>query len=491
MTSDAPDRRNPGAAATAARVTPAPVSPENAPKLMLPVMFLGALVAAYNENIINMALVDLMADLDVSAVTAQWLVSGYMVVSTLMVAVMGLLFRRFRIRQLLLGALALLIVGTLTGLFAPNFPLLLAARLVQAVGTGMLIPLMMNTVLLVSPRERLGSNLALGSAMITVGPAIAPVISGCMVTWLGWHFVFLPTLILAVLTLAGGLAFVHSVNDTQQIAADALSVVLAAVMLFSLVMGMSEISTNIVLTLCSFVVCAAALVGFVVRQNALARSGREPLIDLAPMRSVRFFPACLLSMVAMMCTFSMSVLLPLYFQDAVGTTALVAGLYLLVPVLVNAVIAPFAGRIEDSKGEWPLLPVGFLVAAAGFLIETLFGPSLGRAGVFVGSVLVFGSVGCVMSPSQTAGLKTLTAQQHPSGVSLVNVFVQTAACIAPSLYIGIMSATQTSRAADLGSAAAAGLGFSHATALAAVIALVGAVLALFYSRMLRRERLAR
>ena len=456
---------------------------------MLVVLFAAAFVATYNENIMNMALVSLMADLSVDAVTSQWLVSGYMVVSTLMVVTTSFLFQRFHLRPLFFAATAILAAASVVGALAPTFSLLLAFRLLQAVGAGMLIPLMMNSILLVAPRQKLGTFMAIGSCMITFGPALAPVLSGLLVTLCGWRFVFVPVAVVSLVVLLAGIPLVRNANPTQAISIDPLSVALAAVGLFAFVYGVSILSTQLVVALITIAVGVAGIAAFVARQFAMKRAGREPLLDMAPMKSGRFFPACLLVMIAMMCMFSMSVLLPLYFESALGLTSLVSGCLLLVPVLLNAGVALVAGRIEDASGEWPLLPIGFALALAGMVLNALFGATLALPAVFVASILVFCGAGAVMSPSQTAGLKTLPRELNPSGVSLLNVFVQVAACVAPSLFIGLMSGTQAgliAGGADV--AAAAGAGFSQATAVAAVVAGVGVLIALAYAWMMRGLR---
>ena len=90
------------------------------------------------------------------------------------------------------------------GLVAPSFELLLVARLVQAVGTGIFIPLMMNTILVVTPKNKLGTYLSVGGCMITFGPAFAPVVCGALVTAFGWHSIFVvPIVAMAVLTALG------------------------------------------------------------------------------------------------------------------------------------------------------------------------------------------------------------------------------------------------------------------------------------------------
>ena len=139
-------------------------------------------LAGFNENLVNMALVAIMGDFSIDAVAAQWLVTGYMIAVTVVVTCMAYLYRRLSMRTLFFAAAALSIAGSAGGLLAPSFPLLLAARLVQAVGTGVFIPLMMNVIVDRVPHERLGTYLAIGSAMSTIGPATAPIVTGF---WVG------------------------------------------------------------------------------------------------------------------------------------------------------------------------------------------------------------------------------------------------------------------------------------------------------------------
>ena len=176
-------------------------------KALLAVFYGCGFLAGFNENLVNMALVSIMGDFAVDAVTAQWLVTGYMIAVTVVVTCMAYLYRRLTMRALFFAAAGLSIVGSLGGLVAPNFALLLVARLVQALGTGVFIPLMMNVIVDRVPHENMGTYLAIGSAMITIGPATAPIVTGFMVSDLGWRSVFTVPLVAAVL-LAGAGAFV-------------------------------------------------------------------------------------------------------------------------------------------------------------------------------------------------------------------------------------------------------------------------------------------
>lgn len=451
--------------------------------LLLSVLYGSAFIAGFNENLVNMALVSIMAEYGVDSVTAQWLVTGYMIVATVVVTCMAFLYRRFHVRTLFFGAAGLSIVGSAMGLVAPSFELLLVARLVQAVGTGIFIPLMMNTILVVTPKNKLGTYLSVGGCMITFGPAFAPVVCGALVTAFGWHSIFVvPIAAMAVLTVLG---FFYMKNlETHEAHLDVLSVVLSAVALTVLSFGLTQLTTDGVLAAAALVLAAAMVAVFVVRQLRCA----HPLIDLAPMKNRAFWPALILVTIAMMSMFSMSVLLPLYFEGAAGMTAFAAGLVILVPVLANAGATLLGGRIMDKRGEWPLLPLGFGGIAVGFIALVAVAPQLSVPAVFVAMLVMYVAVGFIFSPSQTAGLRALPPQQNPFGVALMTTFVQIAACIGPSLYIGIMSSGQAGAAAGGASAAQATAdGFALAMVVAAAIGVVGFALSLAYARAARKR----
>ena len=449
--------------------------------LVLPVLYVAAFIAAFNENIVNVALVDIMGEFDVSAPTAQWLVTGYMMVTTVVVAISAYLYRRLGLRKLFFWAVAFLALGSVAAVFAQSFAVLLVFRLVQAVGTGIFIPAMMSTVLMVAPRKKLGFYLVLGGMMTTFGPAFGPVVSGLMVTVFGWHTIFLPTLV--VVLVLGALAFVvvHDTVETEALRLDIPSLILLVLGLVGFVYGLSEITIRPVPAAAILVLGVAVLAVFARRQFMV----RNPVLNLKPMVSSRFWPSAILVVVAMMTTFSLSVLLPLYFQGSLGMTALAAGALLLAPILVNAATAIVGGKVMDSMGPWPLLAIGFGVIVVGQLGVFAFAPHLSWLGVLGASVLSFGGVGLVLSPSQTAGLSTLSRPEYPHGVALLNTFIQVAAAIGPSLLIGILSSGATSRENEGVSAAQANAdGFALAILVATVIAVAGTIVAVVYSRKL-------
>ena len=446
--------------------------------MLLVVLYASAFLAGFNENLVNMALVSIMGEYGVGSVAAQWLVTGYMIVATIVVMCMAFMYRRFKLRPLYFAAAAFTLVGSVMGLFATSFELLMAARLVQAAGSGIFIPLMMNTVLVVAPKHKLGTFLAIGGCVITFGPALAPTVCGALVTSFGWHSVFaVPLAAMAVLALVALFAVKNMGFSPAHL--DIPSTVLSAAFLCALSLGLVELTIDVALAVGSLAAAAVTAALFVLRQLRC----EHPLIDLTPMKSRSFWPSVVLTTIAMMGSFSMSVLLPLYLEGGTGLTAFAAGLLMLVPVLANAGTTLLGGRIMDARGEWPLLPAGFAAIAAGFALMAALAPTLSLPAAFVAALLIMGGTGFIFSPSQTAGLRTLPQEMNPFGVAISTTFVQIAACIGPSLYTGIMSTAQAGAlAAGADAALATAQGFSIAMVVAACIAAAGCALALVYSR---------
>ena len=449
-------------------------------KALLAVLFGAAFIAAFNENIINVGLMDIMAEYAVDSIMAQWLVTGYMMVTAIVTTLVAFLLRRFSLRHVFFAGGFILATGSAVDIVAPSFAVLLVARLFQAIGTGIFIPTMMSTVLQVAPRKKLGTYLAIGSCCITFGPAFGPVVSGLMVTMLGWRSMFVPTLVVIVVLMLAGVAFVKPLGKTQRITFDVPSLAFAAVGLTCVIFGLILLTSSLALAIILLAAGMAVIAVFALRQRRL----EHPLLNLEPLSTPRFSIACVLVVVSMMTTFSMSVLLPLYFEGAMGLSAFAAGLLVLIPILVNAGTALLGGRVMDAHGEWPLLPGGFLLITLGMAGVAALAGAIQVVPVVVGACAVYAGVGFVMSPSQTAGLKQLPRELNAHGVALINVFIQVAASAGPSLYMGILSSSEASAlATGASSAVAAAEGFATAAVVATIIGAVGLVVSFVYARL--------
>lgn len=456
--------------------------PEKRYTSMLVVLYVTAFIATLNSNIVNVGLSSIMAEFAIDANTANWLVTGYMVVNAVVVTCVAFLLKRVKLRTLFFAAAFIFIVGCITAFFAPTFPSLLACRLLQAVGAGVFIPIMMNTLLAVVPRKKLGVYMSIGSCCMTFGPAFGPVVSGLMITYFGWRAMFIAPMVVMGIGLVLGFFFIKNYSETERVKLDAVSVVLSALGLTALVYGLSQIMSNLPIALAAMAVGVVILAGFALRQTMVT----NPLLNLRPLKNSSFVFACILVIISMMTTFSMNVLLPLYFVGAVGATALVAGALTLIPILTQAGTAVAGGRIMDKWGEWPLLPLGFLLTTIGQIAVCISSSTFNPILVIISAAIVFSGIGFVFSPSQTAGLRKLDPSMNASGVSIMSVFIQVAAALGPSLFVGVLSSTASGCVAEgMAENLAQAEGFADAIMVAGVIAGIGFIVAFIYAFRVR------
>ncbi len=454
------------------------------PIALLCVLYGCGFIAGFNENLVNMALVAIMNEFAVDAVTVQWLVTGYMIAATVVIICMSFCYRRFTLRSLFIGAAVLSIAGSALGFVAVNFFAILVGRLIQAIGTGMFIPLMMNVIVDKVPPQKMGTYVSLGGSMITLGPATAPIVTGFLVSAFGWRSVFLVPLVATIVLLLLGVFIVRDSRNAGEAHFDVLSVALAALGITLLTFGLAQVSSNTLIGIVALIVAVVVMFLFVHRQFSL----EFPLVSMKPMMDDTYWPAVVLVIVTMMTYFSFSVMAPLYFEEGAGLTPATAGLLMVVPVLTNATAALVGGRVLDKRGEWPLLPLGLMLAALGVVLMIVGAILLHMVVVTVGIFIGYLGTGMVLSPAQSAGLKRLPNELNADGVSLMTSSVQLASCVGPAAYIGVMSALQNSfLAGGVADQAAASYGFAGAMAAALVIVLVGLVCAWRYACRMRNN----
>ncbi len=446
-------------------------------KGIIAVLVLSAFIATFNETILNVALSNIMEDFNISSGTAQWIITGYMIITSVMVPITAFLIESFRTKQIFFGAMTLLLIGTILCAISNSFPMLLISRMVQAAGTGMMIPIMMNTVLIVSPKEKIGSYMSICICAITLGPAFSPTISGIMLQYFSWHVLFIALIPILILITILGACTLSDVSKLTYPKLDFISVILSTLGLASLIYGINIISSGNIKAITISLLLGIILIGtFVVRQGKL----KEPMLNLTPLKQPDFVMGVLLIMISMMTVFTMNVMLPMYMEGSLGVSSFIAALALLPAVLCNGVLTTIAGKIYDKKGIKVLAPSGLIVATIFVFLLSRAESSTPLTFIIVVYALVYMGVAFVMSPTQTYSLSNLSKEYYPHGVAIVNTLQQVSAAIGSSLFIGIMSAGQE-KALSTGSCSvedAIASGFSEAALVNGIIVLIGVVISL-------------
>ena len=432
---------------------------------------IGAFLATFNETFLNVALTPIMQDYGVSSGEVQWVSTAYMLVAAVTVPVTSFLYRSVPTKRLSIIALCLLLVGTLIGAASISFPMLIVARCIQALGTGMIVPIGMNLTLLVAPQGKLGTYMGVVSAVTLIGPASGPIVGGLMLAVATWHVLFLLFAVFIVIAIVANLLFVGNFEKLTHPKLDVPSVALICVGLIGVMYAISTVfSGSQVVAGVSFVVGAVCIGAFIVRQRKI----ENPLLDLRPFSDKGFVCGVIVVFIAFMAVFAMNILLPLFMQNNMGFSALDAALTLLVPCMSCVVFAPLAGKLFDRYGFKYTLPIALLVMS-GFLFL------IGHLGGAVSAVLLAAVylpilAGCNFSigPSQSFALDRLTDELHPHGVTVCYTAIQIAGCIGSSFYVGIMSGVQQQAVSAGASVAdAVSAGFTASCTVASVLALIG------------------
>lgn len=193
-------------------------------KPIVAALIIGAFIAVLNETMLQIAFPDLMRDFSVPITTVQWLSTVYMLVVGILVPITALLQQWFTTRQMFLSATIFFLIGTIVCSIAPSFSILLAGRVVQALGTGLMLPVLMNTMMLIFPPERRGSAMGIIGLVVMFAPAIGPTLSGLIIDTLSWRWLFYLVIPIAVFSMLFTATYLINVSDVTKPKVDYLSI---------------------------------------------------------------------------------------------------------------------------------------------------------------------------------------------------------------------------------------------------------------------------
>lgn len=450
------------------------------PAVTLFVAAFAAFLATFNETFLNVGFAPIMESLSVDVSTVQWLATAYMLGAAVMVPVSAFAYRSFPTRPLFCATTALLVIGSVVGALAQNFAVLLIGRIIQALGTGMLIPIGMNITLEVAPREKLGTYMGIMGAMTTLGPSSSVILAGLILAVADWHMLLWTFAALSTLCFLAGAIILRDIAKLSHPRLDALSVALIGIALIGILYGISTVlGGNVIIALVAAIIGVIALVAFIKRQGKLA----EPLINLEPLKIAPFAVGVIANMLSLIVIFAMNIIVPTFMQSILGTPALVASLTLFPAILCSCVVSPVAGRVFDKHGPGVLLPLGFACMAVFSVLTGIFiatANPIVLAPIYIpvicGSALVIG-------PVQSFALSKLSYQLNPHGVTVMSTGFQIAGCIGSSVFTGVYAAVSAVTAAGGASAAqAATQGMVVTGCLVGAVALVGFIVALWIRR---------
>ncbi|MCK6255580.1 DHA2 family efflux MFS transporter permease subunit [Fictibacillus sp. KIGAM418] len=405
---------------------------------LLVILMIGLFLAILNQTLLNVAIPHLITEFGVSANTAQWLLTGYMLVNGALIPLSPFLIERFAVRRLFLFAMFCFTLGSLICGLSTGFPVMLVGRLIQAVGGGVLAPLVMTIIIFIFPPEIRGKGMGIFGLAMMFAPAVGPTLSGFVVQNYDWHLLFTGMVPLGVIVLIFAFFSLKDIQPPKKVKVDGLSVFTSLAGMSLLLYGFSEAGNDgwdDTVVLSTMIAGAVLLMIFTIRQLRI----EKPLLDMRIFNYGIFSLASVINVVLTISLFSGMFLLPIYLQTIRGYSPLDSGLLLLPGALIMLVMSPVSGTLFDKLGPRPLAIFGMALTT----ITTYFFTRLtmDTPYTFIVVLYMFRMFGMsfLMMPIMTAGLNQLPKHLSSHGTSMSNTLRQVSGSIGISLITTIFT----------------------------------------------------
>ncbi|WP_433772849.1 DHA2 family efflux MFS transporter permease subunit [Bacillus wiedmannii] len=418
-------------------------------KAVVTVLILGMFISILNQTIINVALPPLMNEFNVSTSTAQWLITGFMLVNGILVPISAFLVSRFTYRKLFVAAMLFFTVGSIICATSGNFTMMMTGRIIQAVGAGILMPVGMNIFMTLFPPHKRGAAMGLLGVAMILAPAIGPTITGWVIENYSWNLMFYGMFVIGLIITFLSLKFFTLAQPVSKTKLDVFGVISSSIGLGSLLYGFSEAGNNgwtsaeVVITL---IIGVIGLAIFIWRELTTDNK----MLDLQVFKYPTFTFTLVINAIVTMALFGGMLLLPVYLQNIRGFTPMESGLLLLPGSLIMGIMGPVAGKLFDKYGIRPLAIVGLAITTfATYKFTTL---SMDTPYSVIMTDYIIRSIGMsfIMMPIMTAGMNALPMKLISHGTATQNTSRQVAGSIGTAILITLMTQQTTAHVADYG-----------------------------------------
>ncbi|GAX92034.1 DHA2 family efflux MFS transporter permease subunit [Effusibacillus lacus] len=416
--------------------------------LALLAVIAGAFVAILNNSLINVALPKLMAVFGSTTDTIQWVLTGYMLASGVIIPLSGYVGDRFGYKTSLVLSLTAFVLGSLLCSLAWNDSSLIAFRIVQGLGGGIIMPLSMAIIYKVMPPKQIGLALGLWGIAAMVAPAVGPTLSGYLVEYFSWRILFALNVPVGILSIMLVLALLKETDTRENLHFDRWGFLLFTIAAGSLLLALSQgqkegWSSLYIVTL--FFVSFFSFVFLI----WLETGKKNPLLDLSLFGNLRFTISTLSSSLVMIGMFGGIFLTPLYLQNIQGLSAVQTGLILMPQAIAMGIMMPIAGRLFDRYGVLPLGLTGLTIV--GITTYELHNLTVDTPNRWLDMVLTIRGIGiglCMM-PLTTAGMNAVEKHRIGQASGLGNVVRQIAGSFGIAVLTAIMQQRQTFHSARI------------------------------------------
>ena len=394
---------------------------------------LGAMLTILDATIVNVALPVLGKDFGASVATIQWIPTIYLLAFAAVIPLTGWASERFGAKRVWLTALALFLVGSLLCAAAQSVPQLLAARTLQGLGGGMVMPVGQTMLARAAGPHRMGRVMSVIGVPMLLAPIAGPVMGGALVAAGSWRWIFLVNAPVGAVALTMAVRLLPQTEVRRDAALDVRGLALLPVGLGALVYGLADASAHGSVAgtrpMVALLTGAALIAAYVVH----ARRSTNTLVDVRLFTRRAFGSASAANLVLGVALFAVMLLLPLYLQNVRGQSPLHTGLLLIPQGLGAAVAMPIAGALTDRYGARRVVLTGTAVAAAGVWMFTMLAASTSYPFFCAALLLVGAGLGATITPAMAAGFRDLDPRQMPQASSAIATVQRIAGSIGTAL----------------------------------------------------------
>ncbi len=438
----------------------------------------GSFIAILNQTLMITAIPPIMHEMHISANTAQWLTTVFMLVNGVMIPISAFLLEKFTTRQLFISAMSIFAFGTIVAGLAPNFGVLLLGRIIQSSGAGIMLPLMQTVFLLIFPVNKRGAAMGMVGLVISFAPALGPALSGWIIANYSWRVLFMIILPIALVDILVAVIAMKNVTELKNPKIDILSIMLSSFGFGGLLYGFTSAGNNGWTNPITIIVLAAgalALVAFILRQLKM----HHPMLEFRVFKNLIFTMTTIIGMIGFMGLIGVETIIPLYMQNMRNFTAMESGLAILPGALVMGIMSPITGRIFDKIGARWLAVTGLSIITVSTFAFSSLNPTTSFAFIAIlYSIRMFG-LSMVMMPATTAGLNQLPNRLIPHGAAMSNTMRQVAASVGTAIIVTVMTTTAQSAKHNAAISYPMIHGANIALLVVTVLSLIGVVLSFY------------
>ncbi|AYB44684.1 MDR family MFS transporter [Paenibacillus lautus] len=319
-------------------------------------VIIGTFMVLLDSTVVNVAVPTLVQYFDSPLHTMQWSIAAYTLALSAVIPLAGWLSDKFQPKRVFLISIGLFTIGSVLCAFAQTAEQLIAFRVLQGMGGGMVSPIGMAMVYRLAPPDKRGSVIGMFGIPLLLAPALGPVLSGWLIEFVSWQWMFWINLPIGMIGLFVGIKHLPSFPGKEAPTLDIAGMILGPVAFAMITYGVSEggVSWTSTRTLFGITIGGIALLLFI---GSCLRQ-KQPLLELRAFKSVDFTRGIIISWIMQAAMFGSVLLFPLLLQQIKGFTPLTTGLILLPQAVGSMIFMPMAGKLFDKVGARPPLVAG-------------------------------------------------------------------------------------------------------------------------------------